>query len=77
MTNIHLSWLTALASSVLMLATNSWAQQRPPIFEKFAKTYGLDSWDKITSATRGAIRTNESTGRYLRITSFLLSQKRN
>src|SRR5258708_8096124 len=32
---------------LLVLAPNSWAQTRPPIFEKVAKTYGLDSWDKI------------------------------
>lgn len=32
---------------VLVLAATSWAQTRPPIFEKVAKTYGLDSWDKI------------------------------
>ena len=30
-----------------VLASTSWAQQRPPIVEKVAKTYGLDSWDKI------------------------------
>jgi hypothetical protein len=32
---------------VLVLAATSWAQARPPIFEKVAKTYGLDTWDKI------------------------------
>lgn len=32
---------------VLTFAPNSWAQQRAPILEKIAKTYGLDSWDKI------------------------------
>ena len=31
----------------LILAATSLAQTRPPIFEKVAKTYGLDSWDKI------------------------------
>jgi hypothetical protein len=36
-----------LSCVVLVLAPNSWAQQRPPILEKIAKTYGLDSWDKI------------------------------
>jgi hypothetical protein len=36
-----------LLCGVLALAANSWAQARPPIFEKMAKTYGLDSWDKI------------------------------
>jgi len=32
---------------ILVLAATSRAQTRPPIFEKVAKTYGLDSWDKI------------------------------
>ena len=32
---------------VLVLAATSWAQPRPPILEKVAKTYGIDSWDKI------------------------------
>jgi hypothetical protein len=36
-----------LAFTVLVLASTSWAQTRPPIFEKMVKTYGLDSWDKI------------------------------
>ena len=30
--------------AVLILAGTSWAQQRPPIIEKLAKTYGLDSF---------------------------------
>jgi hypothetical protein len=32
---------------VLVLAANSWAQQRDPIIENIAKAYGLDSYDKI------------------------------
>jgi hypothetical protein len=32
---------------VLVLAATSWAQQRPPIIEEIAKTYGLDSWGQI------------------------------
>jgi len=36
-----------LGSAVLVLAATSWAQQRAPILEKIAKTYGIDSWDKI------------------------------
>jgi hypothetical protein len=36
-----------LVFGALILAPSSWAQTRPPIFEKVAKTYGLDSWDKI------------------------------
>jgi hypothetical protein len=36
-----------LLFGVLVLAPNSWAQQRPPILEQIAKTYGLDSYGKI------------------------------
>src|SRR3989441_8221916 len=36
-----------LAFAVLVLAPNSGAQQRPPILEQIAKTYGIDSWDKV------------------------------
>src|SRR5215469_7743993 len=32
---------------VLVLAINSWAQQRDPIIEKVAKAYGVDSYDTI------------------------------
>ena len=32
---------------VLILPSTLGAQTRPPILEKVAKTYGLDSWDKI------------------------------
>lgn len=32
---------------VLVLAPNLRAQERPPILEKVAKTYGLDSWNQI------------------------------
>jgi hypothetical protein len=32
---------------VLILAAASWAQQRPPIIENLAKTYGLDSFGQI------------------------------
>jgi hypothetical protein len=32
---------------VLVLAPNAWAQQRPPILEQVAKTYGLDSFGQI------------------------------
>ena len=32
---------------VLVFAANSWAQQRPPILEQIAKTYGLDSGNQI------------------------------
>jgi hypothetical protein len=36
-----------LALTLLVLAATSWAQQRPPIVEKLAKTYGLDSFSQI------------------------------
>jgi hypothetical protein len=39
--------LGLLLCGVLFLAPNSWAQMRPPIAEQIAKTYGVDSWDKI------------------------------
>ena len=32
---------------LLILPAASWAQQRPPIAEQMAKTYGLDSFEKI------------------------------
>ncbi|MGC2203164.1 MAG: hypothetical protein WA633_23870 [Stellaceae bacterium] len=32
---------------VLILAATSWAQQRPPVVEKLAKTYGLESFGQI------------------------------
>jgi len=36
-----------LAIAMLLLATTSWAQNRPPIVEKLAKAYGLDSFGQI------------------------------
>jgi hypothetical protein len=36
-----------LVFGVLVLAPNARAQQRPPILEKIAKTYGLDSYGQI------------------------------
>src|SRR5579864_579363 len=36
-----------LVTGLLILASPSWAQTRPPIVEKLAKTYGLDSWDQV------------------------------
>ena len=46
----HLSRVTIIGLMgfcVLVLAANSWAQQRDPIIENIAKAYGLDSYDKI------------------------------
>jgi hypothetical protein len=36
-----------LLAFVVLIAVASWAQQRPPIAKEIAKTYGLDSWDKV------------------------------
>ena len=36
-----------LSFGVLVLAATSWAQTRPPIVEKLAKTYGLDSYGQV------------------------------
>jgi hypothetical protein len=48
MTNTRrLIMIGLLLCGVLVLAPTSWAQQRPPILEQIAKTYGLDSWDQI------------------------------
>ena len=36
-----------LVFGVVILVSNSWAQQRPPILEQIAKAYGLDSYGQI------------------------------
>src|SRR5580704_14423207 len=38
-----------LVLGVLVVAATSWAETPPPIGEQIAKTYGLDSFDKIDS----------------------------
>ncbi|HWC18584.1 MAG TPA: hypothetical protein VG498_16360 [Terriglobales bacterium] len=41
-------WVIRLLTvAVLLLASNTWAQERAPILEQIAKTYGLDSWNQI------------------------------
>ncbi len=47
MTNSHARVIRLLSFAVLVLSATSWAQQRPPILEQIAKTYGLDSWNQI------------------------------
>ena len=48
MTNAsRVAMISLLAFGVLVLAATSWAQQRPPIVEQIAKTYGLDSFGQI------------------------------
>ncbi len=42
----HVKMFRLLAFGVLILAATAWAQ-KPPIAEKIAKTYGLDSWGQI------------------------------
>ena len=41
--------IRCLLFGLLVLASNSWAQQRAPILEQIAKTYGIDSWDQVQS----------------------------
>jgi len=43
----RLTFFRPLAFAVLVLAATSWAQDRPPILEQIAKTYGLDSFGQI------------------------------
>ena len=49
MTNFRFHTVLCLlvTSGALILAESSWAQQRPPIIDKLAKTYGLDSFGQI------------------------------
>ena len=39
--------LFAFSMLLLIFPATSWAQQRPPIAEQMAKTYGLDSFGQI------------------------------
>lgn len=39
--------MTVLFCGMLGLAPVSWAQNRAPILDQVAKTYGIDSWDKV------------------------------
>jgi hypothetical protein len=43
----RLGMIGLLLCGAMVLAPNSWAQQRDPIIENIAKAYGLDSYDKI------------------------------
>ena len=48
MTNMRrVPMIRLLAFVVLVLASTSWAQERAPILDQVAKTYGIDSWDKV------------------------------
>lgn len=39
--------LGCLSLGMVLVVPTCWAQQRPPILEQIAKTYGLDSWGQI------------------------------
>ena len=39
--------ILCLFVGLLVLVSNCWAQQRAPILDQVAKTYGIDSWDKV------------------------------
>src|SRR5215472_16217603 len=43
----HLAMIRLLPAVVLVLAATCWAQTRPPILEKVAKTYGFDSFGQV------------------------------
>ena len=43
----RLQIIALIVSTLLGTAANSGAQQRPPILERMAKTYGLDSWGQV------------------------------
>jgi hypothetical protein len=43
----RVSMIRLLIFAVLILVATSWAQNRPPIIEEIAKTYGLDSYGQI------------------------------
>jgi hypothetical protein len=43
----RVTMIRLLAFGILVLATTTWAQKRPPIAEQVAKTYGLDSFGQI------------------------------
>ena len=48
MTNTsRVTMIRLVAFGVLVLAATCWAQQRPPILEQIAKTYGLESYGQI------------------------------
>jgi hypothetical protein len=41
------SMMRLLPFAVIAVAATSWAQARPPIVEKIAKAYGIDSWGQV------------------------------
>src|SRR2546421_9847764 len=47
MAHVRAKLICLVGFMVLILAATSWAQKRPPILEKIAKAYGLDSYGQI------------------------------
>src|ERR1700674_3111183 len=48
MTNAsRVKMIRILAFGVLALSATSWAQQRAPILDQVAKTFGVDSWEQV------------------------------
>src|SRR5258707_2705816 len=43
----HATTSLSLLLGLLIVAANSQAQQRAPILDQVAKTFGVDSWDKV------------------------------
>jgi hypothetical protein len=43
----RVTMIRLLVFGVLVFASTTWAQQRPPIAEQVAKAFGLDSWGQI------------------------------
>ena len=43
----RVTMMTVLLCGMLALASTSWAQDRALILDQVAKTYGIDSWDKV------------------------------
>src|SRR5258708_14278476 len=43
----RLIMLGLLLCGLLVLAPDSWAQERAPILEQIDRTYGIDSWDQV------------------------------
>src|SRR5438477_2855875 len=47
LSRLNVIGLSAFSMLLLILPATSWAQQRPPIAEQMAKTYGLDWFGQI------------------------------
>ncbi len=47
LSRLDVTRLLAFSMLLLIFPATSWAQQRPPIAEQMAKTYGLDAFGQI------------------------------